>query len=205
MGTYPRGDKRWKKIPARGVCPDNGIPLWQALNPFTLKLDVDSKLALYQLIAEVNPTTSSFVKKINGGTYYLPIREGLAKKQVEKFRTLAYFTLPQQVRDTLPETVKNKYGGNKKRYPLKRAVMPFCIDDKGLFELYKLSHETPELRRCMKIIRVDGKVRQFVPRGLVYHFRKLLYQALPEEAKAGIPEGVKRKYARAGGLETLID
>ncbi len=80
---YPRGDKQWGRHPNKKDCPKDRIPLWQALNPFTLHLSNTEKYLLEEYIASYESTkndveyiasdesTKNDVLKSSNGRYYV--------------------------------------------------------------------------------------------------------------------------------------
>jgi len=97
----------------KGVVPDKTIPLWQALNPFTLNLNREEKSNLYRYIAIKNESTSKDVVASSYGGYYVSF--GAVEPSpslIKKFRNKVYSNLPQQFKNKIHAHIRIKYSQN---------------------------------------------------------------------------------------------
>ena len=106
----PRNDKRWGRYKNRGDCPENGIPLWQVLNPFALGLNGIDRFWFEENMADTEVLRDNIHTTPNGMLY---VSFGLTKpepSQIRELRMRVYDILPFEIKDNLPDEIKRKYG-----------------------------------------------------------------------------------------------
>jgi hypothetical protein len=97
----------------KGIAPEKTIPLWQALNPFTLNLNPEEKSILYNYIATKNEHTSKHIVPSPYGGYYVGFGTMEPKPYlIKKFRKKVYRNLPKWFRDNIPDHIRIKYSDN---------------------------------------------------------------------------------------------
>jgi hypothetical protein len=112
-----RGSRTRRKYGALNKfgCPENAIPLWQAVNPFTTNLSRDDKDALFKLVASKTEQTRKSRGTGEIERYYVffdhvpPLGT-----EIRKFRDQVYSILPDTVLEKLPPAITAKYGSNHK-------------------------------------------------------------------------------------------
>src|SRR3989344_5266703 len=114
MARWKRNSTDAKIIGAanKGECPEDSVPLWQAMNPFTIEITrYETKISLNDLVAN-HSLTAPYIRQTASSMLIVQLSQMSSPKstRLKSFRRKVFSILPEPIVESLPEAIREKYG-----------------------------------------------------------------------------------------------
>ena len=177
---HPREAWFWYKHNNKADCPKYGVPLWEALSPFTKTLSSREREALIEHV-ELMGHENYRIKRTKTGLPYIHFSDSKGTIGLKKryFRAFIYMFIPQKIREKIPEEIPKKYRKKPDQFspykkPLDKVLEPLCHNHKDMESLLELVEGTPHLDL---FVHSKGEVQKKE----IEMFYYALYLHMPEE------------------------